>query len=207
MNLARYPLSCLDGTAPAAFATVLGMHRGGGKVLDLTYGTGRSWGERPDDGITLVKADISGGKDVVAQDLFAAVIDRPDWIGAFDVVYYDPPWFVDIGSSTKDPREAAYGGYSGNARSFDEYVTFVATLPSFLKPGGKAIVKCSDQFHVPTRRLLLLHVEWVRAVEAVMDVVDFYVYRYHRVSPTAYQVKDRPCAVIAHSYFIVGQKR
>lgn len=215
--MAKYPTSCLDGSAAHAFGAVLGMHLEGRRVLDVTYGDGLSWGEGdmfdntrvysprfgPID-VDLTKSDI---KPPYAQDLFALVRTRPEWAGVFDLLYYDPPWFIDIEGNSDDPRAEAYGGYGQQTCSLDRYVDAVRDLAVHLRVGGKIVVKCSDQYHVPSRRLLLHHLQWCASVRCWYDLVDFYVYRFHRVSPTAYQVKDRPCAVVSHSYFIVGQKR
>lgn len=198
----KYALSCLDGSAADAFRAVLHMHLGGPRVLDLTYGSGLSWGE-PEllDTYDVVRSDLQAP---YGQDVFTVVRDRPDWHGAFDLVYYDPPWFVDIGTRSHDPREAAYGGYGAN--DLERFIAVVPDLATLVRPGGKIIVKCGDQYHVPTRRLLLHHLRWCETIARGFTLVDFYVYRYHRVSPTAYQVKDRPCAIVAHSYFLVGEK-
>lgn len=200
--MAKYPVSCLDGSASAAFLTVLQMHLDGEAVLDLTYGDGLSWG---DAGLFapagLVRSDI---KPPFNQDLFTAAHDHPEWRGAFDLVYFDPPYFFGVEAST-DPRAEQYGRYDHDGAALSRYMAFVPEIATFLRSGGKVIVKCGDQYHVPSRRLMLHHIEWCGWLTRAFSLVDFYVYRYHRVSPTAYQVKDRPCAVVAHSYFIVGQ--
>jgi hypothetical protein len=38
-------------------------------------------------------------------------------------------------------------------------------------------------------------------------IVDAFIFTHHHMSPTAFQVKDRPCSVIMHTYFLVFQKR
>ena len=198
----KYPLSCLTGTASEAFGTVLDFHLAGArKVLDPTYGDGLSWKGLSADKYDLTRSDIREG-----QDAFTLSADRPDLLGAFDVVFYDPPYFIDVANS-KDPRFAAYGGaYGQAAAALEAYMEFVSEVPRFLVPNGKLILKCGDQYHVKTRRLLLHHLRWCEAIaRSGLTLVDFYVYRYHRVSPTAYQVKARPSAVITHSYFVVGQ--
>lgn len=193
------PLSCLEGTAADAFGKVLAFHLDGDRVLDVTYGMGLSWrGLQEPSG--LVKSDRVA---LYGQDLFTACADRLDWREAFDLVYYDPPYFAGVVTSD-DPRAEAYGGYDADLR---RYMAATPSLAGFLRPGGKLILKCGDQFDVRDRRLHLYHLDWIAAMAPAFEVVDFYVYRYHRVSPTAYQVKNRPCAVVMHSYFIVGQRR
>lgn len=214
--MAKYPVSCLDGTAADALRSVLSMHLDGSRVLDLTYGEGLSWrdGDLLDTtrvhtvrGLVDVELTRSDIKAPYNQNIFTVLADRPEWIGAFDLVYYDPPWFVDIGDESVDPRAEAYGGYGEQATSLDGYVMVASSFEQLLRPSGKLVVKCADQYHVPSRRLLLHHIEWCKTLTITYDLVDFFVYRFHRISPTAYQVKNRPCAVVAHSYFIVGQKR
>lgn len=201
--MARYPTSVLRGSATDAFRTVLQMRTGAGqvRVLDPTYGEGISWGAPTlfDEAIEVVKSDIKMG-----QDIFTAVADRQEWHEAFDLIYYDPPWFIDCGTESGDPRAETYGGYG--EQPLQRFIEAVHDLKMFLRPHGELIVKCSDQYHVPTRRLLLHHLDWCAELRAAeFDLADFYIYPYHRVSPTAYQVKDRPCAVVAHSYFVVGK--
>jgi len=201
----RYPSSLLTGSASDAFSEVLGMHLRGDRVLDATYGTGLSW-----SGLRLpirrVCADIDPkSAHVVKQDLFTAVLDRQEWIRAFDVVFYDPPYYFGVDASD-DPRQSDYGGYAVTEAQLLRYMHAQADLARFLRPGGKLILKCADQYHVPSRRLYLHHLDWCEHMRKALTIVDFYVYRYHRVSPTAWQVKDRPCAVIGHTYFVVGEK-
>jgi methylase of polypeptide subunit release factors len=210
--MAKYPLSCLDGSASQAFLAVLQQHSPNydttqAAVLDLTYGTGISWNDAGMFGpCSLVASDAEPKlTHVFKQDCFTAVQDRPEWREAFDVAFFDPPYFCDVDQSD-DPRQQAYGGYAVAPAMLARYVAFAQQLPTFLKPGGKAIVKCGDQFHVKSRTLMLHHVDWIASLRQTMQVVDFYVYRYHRGNPTAYQVKDRPCSVITHTYFIVAQR-
>ncbi len=142
-----------------------------------------------------------------SQDIFRIKEERPEWEGAFSMVVYDPPYFVNVRKS-KDPRENQYGGYDMTQGRLLRYMQWTGhTAPWLLRKGGKLIVKCADQYVVKERRLRLWHTEWLRFVGAAFDIVDLFVYPYHRVSPTAYQVKDRPSSIISHTYLIVGQKK
>lgn len=197
-----YPISCLDGTAAAAFRTVLGFHLEGDRVLDPTHGDAISWKGAPFPA-GLVASDIKTG-----TDLFMIVASHPEWRGWFDVVFYDPPYLLDVADDeTDDKRADAYGGYAHNEMDLLRYMLFVRDARALLRVGGKLIVKCQDQYVVATRRLWLHHLNWCAKIQdAGLSLVDFYVYRYNRTSPTAFQVKERPCAVIAHTYFIVAER-
>jgi len=210
----RYPRSVLSGTASEAFESVLRMHLPeGGTVLDPTYGDGLSWqgvglpvsimrrrgrsAAAPEAGV--LATDLKFGYDV--RDLARL---RPDLQESFDVVYFDPPYFAGVPISD-DPRAGQYGGYTQSFAELQQLMNVVPSLAFFLRARGKLILKCADQYHVKTRTFHALHLQWATALQRELALVDLYVYPYHRVSPTAYKVKNRPCAVVAHSYFLVGQ--
>ena len=197
----RYPRSVLTGTAAEAFGTVLRFHLDGEWVLDPTFGDGISW-----QGLVkpsrLVCSDI---QEPWRQDVFRLREQHPEYKGAFDLVYFDPPYFACVAASS-DERAGAYGGYTQSYADLSALIGFAPELAWCLRPGGKIILKCGDQYHVPTRQLWLHHLEWCRSLERAFRLVDFYIYPFHHVSPTAYQVKDRPSAVVTHSYFVVGEK-
>lgn len=205
--MARYPTSVLQGTAAQALATVLLHHlpqdKGPYKVLDPCYGKGHWWDARLSNDYHVHPSDILPPWNQDVRRLFA---DRPDMVGAFDAVVYDPPYLVGTGN-TDDPREGDYGGYAHSEFDLLSYINALSGLVLMLKPNGVLIVKCQDQYVVPERKLHLWHADWLVELDACdVDVVDFYVYPYHRASPTAYQVKDRPCAVVGHSYLLVARR-
>lgn len=198
----RYPRSVLTGSASKAFATVLRFHLAGERVLDPTFGEGISWQIIDPLPAGLVRSDL---KEPWLQDVFRLREQRPEYEGAFDLVYFDPPYFTGVDGSGDERREA-YGGYAQATAKLGSFVDFAPELAWCLRPGGKIVLKCGDQYHVPSRRLWLHHLRWCAALERRFRIIDFYVYPFHHVSPTAYQVKDRPSAIVAHSYFIVGER-
>ena len=218
----QYPRSVLTGNAAEAFRTVYDFHRGRrrGNTLDPTCGERLWWGDQPPDSpqppIQPRRPDVPDHvlcSDAIEfpgceeQSLFSIKELRPEWEGAFSMVVYDPPYFVNVNRS-KDPRENQYGGYSMTEGRLLDYMRWTATTaPWLLNKNGKIIVKCADQYIVKDRRLRLWHTNWIQHIHHSFDIVDLFVYPYHRVSPTAYQVKDRPSSIIAHTYLIVGQKR
>jgi len=183
----------------------------GSKVLDPTAGYHMLWGDNLSPGIfgadyEVTFSDIAGGKDNEQLNLSRARSDRPEWLDSFDAVVYDPPYFIGE-NEAKDPREAAYGGYAYSLQDLLEYMRLCHTvIPDLLKPKGKLIVKCSDQYVVSERKFYHHHYEWMRNILLAFEITDIMIYRHHRMSPTAFQVKDRPCGVVMHTYYLVGEK-
>lgn len=204
MLIVRPPISILDDRAAVAWETVLQFHLPEQSVvLDPTYGTGRIWG-----GDT--RGHVVCAHDILAdapQDLFTLKVDHPEYISYFDGVVYDPPFLVDV-MTTKDPRAASYGGYGYTDADLRRYMGAISDpLVDLLKPGGKFFVKCGDQYISKRRQLKLWHVDWVLAMQgAGLEIVDIFITRNRRISPTAYQVKNRPSNILVHGYFLVGKK-
>lgn len=215
--MAKYPLSILDsisdGKMSDAFAKVLRMHMpAGSNILDPTAGTHLLWksilfpGEPfagdPEYNVTFT--DINGGEGNEQQNLARAVYDRPQWLRTFDCVVYDPPYFI----GEHSPREEQYGTYAYSEQDLLMYMSLVHTvIPQLLMPKGKVIVKCSDQYVVSERKFYPHHLGWASSMLNEFSIADIMIYRHHRMSPTAFQVKDRPCSVVMHSYFLIGVKK
>ena len=79
-------------------------------------------------------------------------------------------------------------------------------FPKWLKDNGKLIVKCADQYQTKERKFYPHHYTWIRRLSN-FKIIDFFIFTHHRMSPTAFQVKDRPCSVIMHTYFLVFKKK
>ena len=124
----------------------------------------------------------------------------------FDGIIYDPPYFFGYKGSD-DPRRLDYGEYT---QSFEDLTKFMDIandrLLSFLKEDGKLIVKCADQYNTKERRFYPHHYTWINRLTN-FDLIDLFIFIHHRISPTAFQVKDRPCSVIMHTYFLVFKKK
>lgn len=121
----------------------------------------------------------------------------------FDCIVYDPPYIFGCDNST-DARREDYGDY---VQSYDQLLWFMdianEKFPKWLKPNGKLILKCSDQYNVKERKFYPHHITWVERLTN-FNIIDFYIFIQHgRLNPTAFQVKNRESAVIMHSYFMV----
>ncbi len=200
--MAKYPTSYQQGTVADVFKNIFTFHvQEGSSVLDPTCGECLSW-ERVD--IFDYDITFSDIKKPYEQDLFDLLEDYPEYKNHFDAIYYDPPYFIDVVKSN-DARQDGYAGTEQDLKKYMDAINY--PLNSMLKPNGKLILKCSDQYIVKTREFKLWHYDWIDYLKgAMLEPVDFFVYHYNHVSPTAYQVKDRPASVISHTYYIVAQK-
>lgn len=220
--MAKYPISITDsihdGKMAAAFWELLKLHvPSGSKILDPTAGGKLLWAGVPDDQfelgfepqyeITFSDINYSGEEyGNYQQNLGRAPTDRPEWVGAFDCVVYDPPYLIGE-NGTNDGRESQYGSYAFSEEDLKMYMSWVpSVIHKLLKPGGKLILKCSDQYVVPERKFYLHHYEWLRRMTLAFKIIDVMIYRHHRMSPTAFQVKNRPCGIVMHSYYLVGER-
>ena len=213
--LAKYPISHNAGkTLGEFFESILTFHVPPSEdktILDPTCGRKYLW-ER------FLRSDSDGrtGLESYGRVVFSDSVDygqeivsdirdlKPDTL--FDGIIYDPPYFYGY-SGSKDPRRRDYGDYIQTYEQFLWFADFAnERFPSWLKDGGKLIVKCADQYHTRERRFHPHHVTWVNRLSS-FELVDLYVFIHHRMSPTAFQVRDRPCAVIMHTYFLVFKTR
>ena len=122
-----------------------------------------------------------------------------------DGIVFDPPYFFGVKVSD-DPRRDDYGGYNQTYEELYEMIESASKIfPLWLKKGGKVILKCSDQFWTKDRKFYPHHITWTKLFEGMFDLVDIFIHIYHRVSPTAYQVKNRPSSIINHTYFLIFQ--
>lgn len=215
----KYPLSIQDslhdGKMSVAFYELLSLHaESGAKILDPTAGKHLLWEAAPKDELKtlgmlpfydITFSDIEGGPGNEMQNLSRARVDRSDWFEAFDCVVYDPPYLIGE-NETDDPREKDYGTYAYSTSDLAAYMDLLHTvIPDLLKPKGKVILKCSDQYVVKERKFYPFHYKWMNVMVRDFEIIDIMIYRHHRMSPTAFQVKNRPCCVIMHTYYIVGQ--
>ena len=124
----------------------------------------------------------------------------------FEGIVYDPPYFFGY-SGSKDPRRKDYGDY---LQSYEDLLWFMDVandkFPSWLTDNGKLIVKCADQYQTKERKFYPHHYTWINKLNN-FNLIDFFVFIHHRLSPTAFQVKNRPCSVIMHTYFLIFKVR
>jgi hypothetical protein len=213
--MARYPISH-NGSKKLGeyFKEILEFHvppSKNVKILDPTCGKKHLWtdfylptlkGEIPlsNYGKVVFSDIVDYGQDVVSnmKDLN---FDTP-----FDCIVYDPPYFFGYTGST-DPRRKDYGDYIQRYEDLLWFMDFAnEKISQWLTDDGKLIVKCADQYQTKERRFYAHHHTWINRLSNY-QLVDLMIFTHHRISPTAFQVKNRPCSVIMHTYFLVFQKR
>lgn len=204
--MAKYPLSLRSGKVSEFLEVILRQHlTKGARILDPTCSQRLAWkGIDRSDWKVIFSDKVDCGQKIV-KDLFDLRISEE----SLDAVFYDPPFMFGIKQSN-DPRKDIYGGYN-TFKTYKELESFISKsfikFQEWLKPGGILIFKCSDQYHVKDRKYYPLHIFWYGlALEHNFILKDYHIYQYHRCSPTAFQVKDRPCSVINYSLFMVFSK-
>lgn len=207
----RYPLSHNRGlNLEGFFREIVEFHLPPSKnvrLLDPTCGKRYLWE-------SMLKRNLFGEcsidrySEVVYSDIvdygqeLVSDIKNLDFKDKFDGIVYDPPYFFGY-SDSKDPRKEDYGDY---AQTYEELLWFIdianEKFPKWLKEDGKLIVKCSDQYQISERRFYPHHYTWIKRLNN-FELIDFFIFIHHRISPTAFQVRDRPCSVIMHTFFLV----
>lgn len=213
--MARYPISH-NGSKKLGeyFKEILEFHMPPSKnirILDPTCGKKHLWvdfyrktlhGELPIEryGEVVFSDVVDYGQEIVSD------INDLDFDKKFNCIIYDPPYFFGYKGS-KDPRRQDYGGY---IQTYDDLIWFMnianEKFPTWLVDDGKLILKCADQYQTKERKFYAHHNTWINKLSN-FEIVDLLLFTHHRISPTAFQVKDRPCSVIMHTYFLVFNKR
>lgn len=212
--MARYPISHNAGKKLGEyFQEILSLHvppSKDKKILDPTCGKRHLWEE-------YLRQTLMGDQkieqygEVIFSDVIdygyniVSSVDALDFDYQFDGIIYDPPYFFGYKGSD-DPRREDYGDY---IQSYDDLLWFMDVanekFPSLLKPDGKLIVKCADQYQTKERKFYAHHNTWINRLTN-FEIIDLNVFIHHRLSPTAFQVKDRHCSVIMHTYFLTFKK-
>lgn len=195
--MAKYPVSVARGKLAERMQEILTLHvPAGAQILDPTCGDKLQWDGFDSSAWSITFRDIAQG-----QDLFETP-ERDFW----DAIMYDPPYFFGV-PKAQDKRQKNYGGYMQGRAELDKYISAVSNvLFETLKPGGILIVKCSDQYVVKQRKFYCLHFDWLSELVKCYTIKDIMLYHHSHTSPTAFQVKNRPCCVIVHTYFLIAQK-
>jgi hypothetical protein len=212
--LAKYPISH-NGSKKLGefFREILAFHIPPSKqkiILDPTCGKRHLWEEylkhfhgktKLEEYGKVVFSDIKPYGQEIVSDVNSLKFDYQ-----FDGIVYDPPYFFGYKGSD-DPRRQDYGDY---VQTYEELLRFMdiadKKFPEWLKENGKLIVKCADQYQTKERRFYPHHYTWINRLSN-FEITDFFIFIHHRMSPTAFQVKDRPCSVIMHTYFLVFNKK
>ncbi|MBN1683425.1 hypothetical protein JW865_07735 [Candidatus Bathyarchaeota archaeon] len=212
--MAKYPLSHnANKKLGEYFYDILNFHIPPTKnkiILDPTCGKKHLW-------VEYYKPDINGSNKIseygevifsdkinYGQEVVSAIKDL-NFNKQFDGIIYDPPYFFGYKNSN-DPRRQDYGDY---IQTYDDLLWFIVfandKFPDWLKDDGKLILKCADQYQTKERKFYAHHITWVSKLSN-FRLIDTFIFIHHRMSPTAFQVKNRPCSVIMHTYFLVFEK-
>ncbi len=212
--MARYPLSHNAGkNLGEYFSEILAFHippSHDKRILDPTCGKRHMWKE-------LLNTTLSGERklDEYGEVIFSDIMDYGynqvvsvadlEFDDTFDGIIFDPPYFFGYKGSD-DPRREDYGGY---LQTYESLIWFMdianEKFPGMLTKNGKLILKCADQYQTKERKFYPHHITWVNRLSN-FKLIDQFVFVHHRISPTAFQVKNRPCSVIMHTYFLVFRK-
>jgi len=209
--MAKYPISH-NGSKKLGeyFSEILTFHIPPSKdkvILDPTCGKKHLW-------IEFLRPNLYGKTKLeeYGRVVFSDIVDYGQEIVSnikdlefdiqFDCIVYDPPYFFGYLGS-KDPRREDYGDYTQTYEDLLWFMDFAnKQFPGWLKRDGKLIVKCADQYQTKERRFYPHHYTWINRLTN-FNMIDCCIFIHHRMSPTAFQVKNRPCSVIMHTYFLV----
>ena len=213
--MARYPISH-NGSKKLGeyFKEILEFHIPPSKdvrILDPTCGKKHLWvnfyaadllGKTPfDEYGEIIFSDKVDYNQEIVSDVDDLIFEKP-----FNGIIYDPPYFFGYQGSD-DPRRQDYGDY---IQTYEDLLWFMdianEKFPDWLTSEGKLIVKCADQYQTNERKFYAHHHTWINRLSN-FQIIDLLIFTHHRISPTAFQVKNRPCSVIMHTYFLVFNNR
>ncbi len=130
--------------------------------------------------------------------------------GKADAVFFDPPYIwgnSGEGCAWGDVRREDYGKYD---YAFSDVEAFMVNANEefihFLKGPSLLFLKYTDVFSLSDRQFHLCANLWPNAFSN-FRVVDHYIIPHHHISPTAWQVKDRPCGIVNYTYVTVFKKK
>ena len=212
--MAKYPISH-NGKKNLGefFRAILQFHISPSKVkviLDPTCGKKHLWEDYLKPSLKESSQIDEYGKvifsDIVdyGQEIVSNISDL-SYNHELDGIIFDPPYFFGYKGSN-DPRRQDYGDYLQTYNDLLWFMDFANShFPDWLKNEGKLILKCADQYQTKERKFYSHHITWANKLTN-FRLIDTSIFIHHRMSPTAFQVKDRPCSVIMHTYFLVFNK-
>jgi len=125
----------------------------------------------------------------------------------FDAIVFDPPYISDFNRDSDNPRGEDYAVSNYSLNEVEYFVKKAnEVFPKFLKEDGKVIFKCSDVYNTKSKKFMPLHVRWIELMNN-FELIDIMIHRVKSVSPTAYQVKNRPCSIVQHTYFLIFKRK
>lgn len=209
--------SVFIGSDAELVGRILRLHRGGRRVLDVTFGNGRFWRDEAiagagHEGCSVVGLDLRMATDLSGLDISRSpqVTDRvagdfgllPFKAGSFDVVVCDPPFMVRGGEGSRMKQR-----YSSNESYEHLLLSLQTALPEFLRvldKDGIVLFKIMDLTEGRRRRWAHIDIAnlWARALR--LDDVIIKIAPHSMESPNwTTQTRSR----VAHSYFMVFKLR
>ncbi len=180
----------------------------GASIIDPTPGEKHSWEyylketERPGF-FPPVKFNLRFIEDDITSFFDTRTHVRDN--GPANAIFFDPPYIFGYKQS-RDPRREDYGGYHYTFEKVKSLMRAAnSALPECLKEEGLLFLKYTDVFSLQERRFYLCAFYWPRELTN-FEAIDHYIIPHHHISPTAWQVKDRPCGIVNYTYLTVFQK-
>jgi hypothetical protein len=184
----------------------------GAEIIDPTPGEKYSWEEyerRKGKGffppmnfnIHFIPDDI---------DNFNFTADYVKRNGPTDAIFFDPPYIFHSKKKgqdvRKDDRGDDYGGYHHDLSDVKRFMMNANEhFPDFLKEEGLLFLKYTDVFSLEERHFYFCAALWSNLFFN-FHVIDHYIIRHHHISPTAWQVKNRPCGIVNYTYLTIFKK-
>lgn len=125
--------------------------------------------------------------------------------GNVDAIFFDPPYIFGR-KKGNDVRSQDYGGYDYALEQVKDFITSANNnFPEFLKDKGLLFLKHTDVFSLEERKFYFCASIWP-IILSNFKVIDHYIVPPHHISPTAWQVKNRPCGIVNYTYLTVFGK-
>jgi len=180
----------------------------GASIIDPTPGEKYSWQyylkeQRKSGFFPQMKFNLHFIDDDIHH--FANTENHVQEYGKADAIFFDPPYI--FGSAWgQDVRRGDYGEYH---HTFGDVANFLTnanlTFPDFLKEEGLLFLKYTDVFSLKERKFYFCASLWP-PLFSNFEVIDHYIIPHHHISPTAWQVKNRPCGIVNYTYLTVFRK-
>lgn len=181
----------------------------GATIVDPTPGKKHSWQYYLKEIKKPSLLPISNFNVVFIEDDITSFALTTGWAniaGPADAIFYDPPYIFGT-SQEQDSRVHDYGNYNYFEEAVAEFFSIANKMfPSFLKDDGKLFIKYTDVFSLQDREYFFCANKWP-SILSNFKVIDHYIIVHHHISPTAWQVKDRPCGIVNYTYLTVLKKR
>lgn len=181
----------------------------GAAIIDPTPGEKHSWNyyltemQKPSF-LPLMKFDIAFIKDDISN--FLKTKKHVSKKGPADAIFFDPPYIFGH-KQKKDSRCKDYGGYEHTFKDIENLIINAnLELPTFLKEEGLLFFKYTDVFSMGDRKYYFCAFLWPKILTN-FKVIDHYIIQHHHVSPTAWQVENRPCGIVNYTYLTIFKKR